>query len=115
MANKNTKKAFADVPMERVYANVDSATGDGRKKWEHDAVTPEEAAERLANMNTQGAKGCKAARINMAVSPDNYEFIRVMARLTGKTLTGFVNYALDQYREEHSELYKEVKEFFKKL
>ena len=60
-------------------------------KGQQGEATQQEAAERAAALRTQGRKGCKATRINMAFTPDNHEFIKVMARITGKTMTEFAN------------------------
>ena len=60
-------------------------------------------------MRTQGRKGCKAIRINMAFTPDNHEFIKVMARISGQTMTQFTNLVVERYRAEHPELYDQAK------
>ena len=76
---------------------------------------PQEAAERAAELRTQGRKGCKAVRINMAFTPDNHEFIRVMAKITGKTMTEFANLVIERYRTEHPELYDQAKAIIDQL
>lgn len=40
---------------------------------------------------TQGRKGCKMPRINMAFEPDIHEWIQKSARRNGITMTNFVN------------------------
>lgn len=85
------------------------------KKGQQREATQQEAAERAAALKTQGRKGCKAIRINMAFTPDNHEFIKVMARITGKTMTEFANLCIEKYREEYPELYKKSKKIIKKL
>ena len=40
-------------------------------KGQQGEATQQEAAERAAALRTQGRKGCKATRINMAFTPDN--------------------------------------------
>lgn len=50
---------------------------------------------------TQGIKGAKAARINMAFDPDVYQYIRQEASETGFTMTRIVNEAIrDQMTTE---------------
>ena len=51
----------------------------------------------------------------MAFTPDNHEFIKVMARITGKTMTEFANYCIEQYRNEHPELYEQAKQIIDSL
>lgn len=47
---------------------------------------------------TQGRKGLKLKRINMAFSDENYLFVQKEARRQGMTMTAFVNAILDDYR-----------------
>lgn len=68
--------------------------------------TKEEVKKRQSEMKTQGRKGCAQKRINMAFTPENYEFIRVMSKVTGKTMTQFANLIMSAYRKEHPEIAK---------
>lgn len=49
--------------------------------------------------STQGRKGQKLKRINMAFSDVNYEFITLQSRKMGVSATAFVNYIIDKYRD----------------
>lgn len=62
------------------------------------------------SMQTQGKKGERLPRINMAFSPANHEYITVMARLKGVTMTQYVNSLIDAEREANSELYDKARE-----
>lgn len=106
------KKDFAGINTGRVYANIEQATSE---KGQQGTASPQEAAERAAELRTQGRKGCKAIRINMAFTPDNHEFIRVMAKITGKTMTEFANLVIERYRTEHPELYDQAKAIIDQL
>ena len=77
--------------------------------------TEEERTTRAAELRTQGRKNCKAVRINMAFTPDNHRFIKIMARATGNTMTEFTNLVIEKYREEHPELYSTVQELITNL
>lgn len=105
MANK---KDFAGMNTGRVYAAIESATA---KKGQQGSASPQEAAERASNLKTQGRKGCKATRINMAFTPDNHEFIAVMAKASGKTMTEFTNLVIEAYRREHPEIMEQAQAF----
>lgn len=48
--------------------------------------------------STQGKKGQKLKRINMAFSDVNHEFITMQSRKMGMSATAFVNYIIDKYR-----------------
>ncbi len=107
------KKDFTAINTgSRVNAAISSATG---KTGQQGAASAEEQAARASALRTQGRKGCKAVRINMAFSPENYDFIRVMARVTGKTMTEFANLAITKYREEHPEIYDKAQDIINNL
>jgi len=56
---------------------------------------------------TQGRKGEKAPRINMAFSPDNHSYLRFESRRQGMSITEFANMIIAQYRESHPAKYPE--------
>ena len=58
--------------------------------------------------STQGRKGAKQ-RINMAFSPENLDYMRVMAGLKGISVTRFVNDLIAQDREKNRAAYGTVK------
>ena len=66
-------------------------------------------AKRQESLNTQGKKGAKAQRFNMAFTPSNLKFIRIMSKLKGQTMTQFVNEVIDKERNLQDQLYKKVK------
>lgn len=54
--------------------------------------------EVTAEMQTQGHKGEKLPRINLALTRDNYKFVITMARAKGMTITKYVNTLVAQER-----------------
>ena len=100
------KKDFTNLNTGRVYQSIETATS---RRGQQGTASPQEAAERASNLKTQGRKGCKAIRINMAFTPENHEYIKVMAKVTGKTMTEFANLAIERYRTEHPDLYEQAK------
>ena len=104
------KKDFTQMNTGRVSGvagNIRQATS---RKGVQTPANAEEAAARAEQGKTQGRKGCMAARINLAFTPANYEFVKIMASMTGKTMTEFVNLALETYRKDHSEIYERARE-----
>ena len=91
-----------------VYSAVEQATG---RAGQQGTASPQEAAERAAALKTQGRKGCKAIRINMAFTPENHEFIKVMAKATGRTMTEFTNLVIAAYIREHPEMMEQARAF----
>lgn len=75
----------------------------------------QEVHERQKALATQGKRGAKAQRINMAFTPSNIDFIRIMAKLKGQTMTQFVNEILDRERENAGETYQKAKELIDSL
>ncbi len=101
-----SKKDFGAINTGRVYNALEQATS---RKGQQGQASPQEQQERAAKLQTQGRKGCKAPRINMAFTPENHDFIRVMARLKGKTMTEYANDVITRYRNDHPDLYDQAK------
>lgn len=102
-------KDFSNVNTDRVFDQLQDATdskpaGKGRRK----TYTKEEAEQLKMEGRTSGRKGVKMSRINMAFTPDVYDFIKTMSRVTGMTITDFTNTAMRTYIKEHGELYKQA-------
>ena len=62
-------------------------------------------------MKTAGRKGLRLPRINMAFAPELYDYIKTMSKVSGMTLTEFVNTVLNQYMNDHREQYEKALEF----
>lgn len=111
------KKDFSSIGTERAAQVIQSPEVSGQiansttEKRKQTTATPEEIERRKAEGRTQGRKGAHADRLNITFTTDNFKFIKVMARGTGRTMTGFVNYAIEKYRNSHQEDYEAYKEF----
>lgn len=72
-----------------------------------------QAAEAIAPTkeihSTQGRKGEKQQRINMAFSPENLDYMRAMAGLKGISVTRFVNELIAQDREKNGAAYDKIR------
>lgn len=101
-------KDFSGINTGRTYTTIERSTS---KKGQQGTASEQEQAERSAELRTQGRKGCKATRINMAFTPENHDYIKTMARVRAQTLTEFCNYVVEQYRLEHKDLYEKAKAF----
>lgn len=62
---------------------------------------------------TQGRKGMKQARINMAFTQDNLEYLRIMSRIEGVSMTDYVNRLLETDRQERSAILAKAKRVLK--
>ena len=74
-------------------------------------INPEvqEAPKPQDELRTQGRAGMKLPRINLAFSPTNYDYVKVMAGIKGQNLTQYINSILDAERDRNSEAYEKAK------
>ncbi len=54
--------------------------------------------------------GEKNGRINLALKPENYEYVRIMSKAAEKTKTRFINDLIEADREKNAERYDAAKE-----
>lgn len=87
----------ANVKTNRVFSDLEQATGAANQQ---DTASPQEIKKRQSELKTQGRKGAKAIRINMAFTPENHKFIKVYASSTGQTMTEACNQMLDYARRD---------------
>jgi len=100
------KQDFTGVNTGRAYAGIEQATAP---KGQQGNVSPQEFAIRASEMRTQGRKGARLPRINLAFSSENYDFVRVVAAIHGQSMTQYVNGIVTEYRLAHPELYEKAK------
>ena len=74
-----------------------------------DTQQEQEAYNAQDTPSTQGRKGAKLPRINMAFSPQNLEYLRVMSGIRGISITKYVNTLIEQDREKNAETYEAAK------
>ncbi len=108
MAGKEFKNvASAQQP---VYGQIIGATQN-----ESQTQDKQRELDALEALKTQGKKGMKAGRINMAFTPSNMDFIRVMAAIQGMSMTQYVNAIIAQERERNGAAYEAAKQITKNL
>lgn len=84
------------------------AQDDSHVKSERKTYTEQEIQEFQNSLQTSGRKGVKLPRINMAFTPEIYEYIKSMARACGMTITEFVNHEMKKSLEEHRSDYEKI-------
>ena len=62
---------------------------------------------------TQGRKGQKLPRINMAFQKENLEYLQIISRIEGKSITEYVNNLVEQDRQKNSERMEAAKQILK--
>lgn len=108
MASKKDFTGMNTARAGKVFATLERGTST---KGQQGLASPQEQSERASELRTQGRKGCKAVRINMAFTPENHEFIKVMAKATGRNMTEFTNIVIAAYRNEHPEFMAQAQSF----
>jgi hypothetical protein len=119
------KKDFSKLNTGRVYDAIAEATAEPEAQEVQPAQDeqrqrarprPYTEAEKLAYKQagkTQGRPGLKLERINLAFTPDNYEYVKTMASVRGQSMTEFVNHIIAQSMEENAALFAQAKAFKK--
>lgn len=69
----------------------------------------------MNEQKTQGRKGEKMPRINMAFTPVNLEFLHIMAAVEGTSITRYVNRVIEQERKQNNFAYKKAKELVESM
>ena len=100
-------KGFKDAAAKAkpVYGTVIGSTQEVQQEQEvqRSEVIPEAT-------QTQGRKGAKLPRINMAFTPKNLEYLRIMAGLRGQSVTRYVNALVEQDMELNRVAYDAAKQ-----
>ena len=129
------KKDFSQANTGRVFDAISDATAEIKRPIVEEAAEeiPEEAPkpkkqykarktydkqetqEALDTLTTQGKKGLKALRINMAFPPAIHQYVAVMSKAKGITMTQFVNLVLSQHMDLIKDIYEEAQDVVKRM
>ena len=109
------KKNFTQANTNSVYDTIADATAapEQRMTARDREYTDEEIREYREAGKTRGRKNVKAIRINMAFSPTVHEYITIMARVRGQSITEFTNDVFEHSMKENAGLYEQAKAFRK--
>lgn len=91
--------------------NLEMAAGKAQRK----TYTEAEAQELTAEGKTQGRKGLKLARKNIGLTPDNYDYVSTMGKLSGGNASDFINQIIREHREAHEKEYAQAVQLQEKL
>lgn len=93
--NKDSRFGAADgFDFNDEYKNITQEVQEDNTR----STRREEPKEENTIGSTQGRKGHKLKRINMAYSDSNYEYITMESRRRGISATEFVNKIIEAYR-----------------
>ena len=57
----------------------------------------------------------KLPRINLALTPEQFDYIKTVAKASGQTQQGFIQKIITDYMAEHKKAYKAAKDLFNSL
>lgn len=104
-------KKFENINTRPVFEAIADATQEPEEV--QTAQETDADAERLQEFRnrglTQGRKGAKLNRINMAFLPDVYDYLRVMSKLNGWTMTRMCNEIVTKHMENNKDVYEAAK------
>jgi len=124
------KKDYSQIDTGRVYDAIAEATAETqepaqaaqeeqeppKKQYKpRKTYTPEEAAAILSTLKTSGRKGVKLPRINLAFTPQVHDYVSIMSRARGESMTEFVNLVLREHMDKHMDIYRKALEFISSL
>lgn len=109
-------KDFTAINKAPVYSSIENATAEPapqqiKRRSRSIDPTAEEIKTAREQGKTQGRKGVKAIRINMAFTPEIHDYIKTMARARGESVTQFTNYVFSQSMEQNADIYEQAKGF----
>jgi hypothetical protein len=62
-------------------------------------------------LKTQGRKGMKSPRVNLAFKPSVYDYVRTMSKVRNQNMTEFINEILADSMDKNKENYERAKAF----
>ena len=62
---------------------------------------------------TAGHKGYKMQRVNISLTPSEYDYVQIMAGITGKSMTRFIGDLISTEAERNADTYQKAKELIK--
>lgn len=103
----NKRRGFVDVDTAPVYDTLNEAP---KKQYrQRKTLQGDEAQQALENLRTQGQKGLKSPRINLAFRPSVYDFVHVMSAIRGQAMTEYINEVLAAEMERNRAAYEQAK------
>ena len=109
--NSRVRNALADATADTAADAAQEVQEVQQTRKTRRTYTKEETQEYLSDFRSSGRKGVKMPRINMAFTPENYEYIRIMSRVRGENLTEFLNVLVKKSMEENREVYEAAIKF----
>ena len=104
------KKDFSNIGAGNIYADViaEATQEPQEKRKARKTYDAQETQELLNSLQTTGRKGVKLPRINLAMTPACYDYVRTMAKISGMTYAQFIDKIIAEHMEKHGEAYAQA-------
>lgn len=102
MAKKDLKAAIA-MGADRFF------TAAQETQEVHEAHSTQEILQAQEERKTQGRKGMKLQRMNISLTPSEYEHLRLMAAITGQSATRYIGALIQKDAADKKELADKAK------
>ena len=110
-----SKKNFDGLDLGPTYTDIENAAAEGTERKPRREYTQFEAQALAMEGRTQGRKGASMPRFNISLTPQNAEFVRTMARISGTPVTQYIDTIITKYRQDNNEIYEKARMLLKQL
>ena len=105
-------KDFKGINAGKVKSTIAEATQETqeapKKNKPRKTYTAQEAQDFANSLQTKGRKGLKLQRINLALRPELYQYVKAMSKAAGMTYTEFLDTVLQAHKDAHEDAYNQV-------
>ena len=104
------KKDFSKVAetISQATQDVPAAEPAQEKRKPRKTYNAQETADFSSSLKTAGRKGMKLPRVNLAFSPEIYDYVKTMSKASGMTYTEFLDKILRDHKEAHADTYQTI-------
>lgn len=109
-----------DAEQEAANTQKGNMTQEAQPTHKAKEVSQEQRAKDIEDMTamieaaearkTAGRKGFKMQRLNISLTPSEFEYVRIMAGITGKSQTRFIGDLISREAERNADAFNKAKE-----
>ena len=112
--NEVTEAETAQKTAKASKTNKAAKTAKAQDKEEaitdNETLEDQEVFDASEERHTQGRKGMKLPRMNIALTPSQFDFVRVMSRIQGISMTNYIGYLISKEMKNNADVYQKAKE-----
>lgn len=111
----NDAEDTQQAPMTQEVSKAHKAGEVSQAQLTEDIKAMQDLTEAAEARKTQGRKGYKMQRLNISLTPSEFDYVSIMAGLTGKSMTRFIGDLISQEAERNADAYRQAKELIKNV